>query len=1041
MGRCIHGLLAVIAVSVSVEHVLAAQDGVALHRSGHEEFDQDMSGAADNDGEAKIGHYGDYSDWVKEFHLGAHVPAHATEPIAPKEHQRAKVVSAPKKHRVQKERAPKAVEPVVKAKEEHAKKAPVSQKSAKKQAKAPAAKVQEPKKQAAPAKVAVPADPADELEAELEQLEQHKSPEAEPSSVKSMVEDDQKAPKEASAPKKSADKKEGKHNLMESKGADVSLDSLEASLKDLEATPTALIQTPFDDGSKSFESGASSDTMGAVYSVSQDDAHLTNFPNARVHKKAAVKAFKKTVHTEQVKTLGESQESKKTGEILDQQVHEHVEAQSKAQPEPSFDAQLDKLQESASDAFDAVTMIQVEASSKAAATSKAKAKAGTAAKAKAKAKSHTQAPDMMALLARKFKKAAKRSAKKQIKKAVTDEDHAADKEVAMAEQFQAQFTQSLTKHLKSKDDQKNPTSLKQAMKRTFAKDGADVEKVSHKKALSHENSEAMRDAEAAKKMTAEFVTYRKQQAAAVAKQDKAAPTKTDLTQLFGKQEKVASDKLSTLYKDDADNEDDDESVQLGESSEVSTSMSKGDSMAQKFAQQALAAASSRVPSEEEQHGAPTKDDLNSLFGVSHSAKKAQKSQQIMPGQALTHRSDHQSLGEGHASLLSDSDRQAVEIQRQMTERMVHRRIPRTVDEESPQAQKNGIAGLFGLKKTPTAVHHNTAREQQVQNDFQQQKQLQESMLQLSHKTRQSSSEQDTPVTKDSVQSLFAGSAPAHKQDRNTVGQREQREQQEMLRQQTQRKPESVGESEHDSREQVEHMFGAGKKAKKAPGKLSFLQPGERKKLAQEFSDSAQHQIKLLRQMNAANKLAQRSEQAVQEEVNSHSSKWDELAYQNKLRKMFGVSPKAAPKRAPLTHKKAVSQFEQQVQQAEGAVKRQEATQQTSEYTLGDAQNKFESLIQEETSQFNQLMKQKSKQLGNNDQDAKVLEGMKQQFDQFNSQLAQFDGVKESREIAKPMPREDALLEVNAGPAQVVEPNSDATKSSMLERVSQMFRDA
>ena len=38
-----------------------------------------MSISTGSDGEVRMGHYGDYSDWVKKYHLGKHVPFRATK--------------------------------------------------------------------------------------------------------------------------------------------------------------------------------------------------------------------------------------------------------------------------------------------------------------------------------------------------------------------------------------------------------------------------------------------------------------------------------------------------------------------------------------------------------------------------------------------------------------------------------------------------------------------------------------------------------------------------------------------------------------------------------------------------------------------------------------------------------------------------------------------------------------------------------------------------------------------------------------------------
>merc|ERR1711907_866046 len=239
--RTLHVLLAVVAVSVSVEHVAGYM----------EPPEEDMSMSTGSDGEVRMGHYGDYSDWVMKYHHTNKV---------------AKVASVPPSSQA-KQVAKKAEKPVKKVKVKTVKKAAKQTKTAHKAKKQSAKKV----KEAAPSVV-------DELESELSGLE-HKA--AAPAPSANMVH------------KKSAQRP--KSELAESKDDTVSLDSLEASLDKLEAVPTEMLELPTTHR-KSLASYSSSDTMGAAYRVTQESLHLHNFPNVqRLKQTNAVKAFQKVV--------------------------------------------------------------------------------------------------------------------------------------------------------------------------------------------------------------------------------------------------------------------------------------------------------------------------------------------------------------------------------------------------------------------------------------------------------------------------------------------------------------------------------------------------------------------------------------------------------------------------------------------------------------------------------------------------------------------------------------------------------------------------
>merc|ERR1719182_699022 len=155
--RAVHVVLAVVAVSMSVEHVVGYQ----------ERPEEDMSVGTASDGELKLGHYGDYSDWVKKYHLGKHVPFHATKREAAKEtsvqfHHTHKEPSAAPPAQFARDVKQAEGQPV--SKPEKKRSSPPVSKKAKKEAKKKA------KKKSTEAEPSV----ADELESELNSLE-HKA--------------------------------------------------------------------------------------------------------------------------------------------------------------------------------------------------------------------------------------------------------------------------------------------------------------------------------------------------------------------------------------------------------------------------------------------------------------------------------------------------------------------------------------------------------------------------------------------------------------------------------------------------------------------------------------------------------------------------------------------------------------------------------------------------------------------------------------------------------------------------------------------------
>merc|ERR1711959_1646 len=224
-------------------------------------------------------------------------------------------------------------------------------------------------------------------------------------------------------------------------------------------------------------------------------------------------------------------------------------------------------------------------------------------------------------------------------------------------------------------------------------------------------------------------------------------------------------------------------------------------------------------------------------------------------------------------------------------------------------------------------------------------------------------------------------------------------------------------------------------------KFGYMSNSQRKQLQNDFVQSANHQIELLRQMEHAqsNAVTQRSQESIQ--TSEHHGKWDELAYQNKLRGLFGAKKLKAPVKPKLRHKKAVNEFLADVKQEDTS------THQAKEQDSNDQMKQnFMDLIQEETSQFNQLMESKKQSLEPNRENANFLDDVKQKFAELKSRVSQFNGVKDA------IPNQDALVQITANGAKIMHPKEEMPvaiaakeempdESTMLGRVSKLFHDA
>lgn len=802
-------------------------------------------------------------------------------------------------------------------------------------------------------------------------------------------------------------------------------------------------------------------------------------------KKKAVAAFQRAIKVEEAPkplVVKETHQSKKESEKakMGKKLEDDA-AKFLKQKRVSLDVQLDRLAATAEtdaqslDNFDAVSLIQEGAGSK--------AKAG----AKAKAKAVATAPDMMSMLANRFKKKARAHRKRLAHQAVKDEDESSEKEAEQAKKFQMAFTQSLNKRVKDTEDQAGPKTIQEALAKTSSP------KHKHKMGKGSEPREdqaAMKDAEAAKKMTKQFLAYREKMDKKKANTHK-APTKESLAALFGKK--------------DEDDED------LGENDELPERLAKKnigtDEMS--FAKQALDA----THKEHKQQPA-TKQNLASLFGVKNTDANA-------------HKDMHQELGEGHAGLLDESDARALRIQKQMLQNMLQKQ--NQANAHAAQESEGDIASLFGRKKSKKSVKLMSASRERAKAQFAQAKEQQERMLRASsERDPRQRREADTKeeLTKDNLASLFKGKTkelpqrvevlpretqeamkmqrqfmqktkhvilgenqdddeqPTKKSmeslfthensaettsEAETASNAEVEMQREMVQQTKSRKGDELGEARlgretGNNHADIEHLFQGKKQRNKKSDQFDYMSKGQRKNLQSDFVESANHQIQLLRQMEQSQAAAveNRAQESIQ--TSENAGKWDEYAYQNKLRGLFGAKKLVKPPKRKLRHKNAVNEFLADVKQEEQQTpeKKRKLNKAIAEQHLSQDQLKqtFTDLIQVETAQFNKMMDRKEKETGSNQESKAFLDTMKSKFAELKERVRRFSGVKKAKAPNVPtrIPNQETLVQIKADympsesdakPAKLVrrqevdetDDQEDSLHSSMLSRVSKLFHDA
>merc|ERR1711981_312916 len=277
--------------------------------------------------------------------------------------------------------------------------------------------------------------------------------------------------------------------------------------------------------------------------------------------------------------------------------------------------------------------------------------------------------------------------------------------------------------------------------------------------------------------------------------------------------------------------------------------------------------------------------------------------------------------------------------------------------QNEKITKDGLATLFKRPANAKANHRSM-----VPQDAKLALKMQQ---QFTEKTNGStdSTDDDVQATKENVKSLFAGkrSKATDSTDTETTEQQQDAEtqkayQMQVLEQTQSQSTEDLGESRlghatGNKRADVEHLFAASRRNMNQD-KFGYMSNGQRKQLQNDFVQSANHQIELLRQMEHAqsNAVAQRSQESIQ--TSEHHGKWDELAYQNKLRGLFGAKKLKAPVKPKLRHKKAVNEFLADVKEEDRVsdTSKHQAKEQDSNDQM---KQNFMDLIQEETSQFNQ----------------------------------------------------------------------------------------
>jgi hypothetical protein len=522
------------------------------------------------------------------------------------------------------------------------------------------------------------------------------------------------------------------------------------------------------------------------------------------------------------------------------------------------------------------------------------------------------------------------------------------------------------------------------------------------------------------------------------------------------------------------------------------------------------------------------------------------------------------ISESRKKLLGDGDKQALEMQTAMTQRsmQLQQQNQANADAEVGGSDSKGdLASLFkGSKQQAKVAADSNTRFAENQEATQQLQQQQEVLLASQNREAQAHNSKDPVLTHTSVASLFKGqtqqaSKSAHKnvpQDvkdamkmqqqftqntqthdhkdsdkamtesnvkalfgesndpkeqtadlSNSVGEEAKQQQLQMLKQTNSRREGNVGEAlgnldGTDKHSAIEHLFQGTQH--KQQGEFAYKSKGEQKKLQHEFASAANHQITLLKQMQTA-QVNTRAQESLQESQSNHGTKWDELAYQNKLRGLFGAKLIKKPKQQQLRHKHAVSQFQDEINAAtsfanakpkhksksarakqtapyqESAIKhedslvqmdvgerrdaiedlfrgkhshqkqqkshknnRQEVTESKPHKKSPQALNKqFDSLLQEETNQFQQLMKSKKQQMGVLASKGQQLAGeeflhlMKEKFDELKTNVATY--TSEKKQPADPIASGDSLVQV-----QEASNTNDGAGNNLKERIHSLAPD-
>jgi len=748
---------------------------------------------------------------------------------------------------------------------------------------------------------------------------------------------------------------------------------------------------------------------------------------------------------------------------------------------------------------------------------------------------------MLAMLAAKFKHKEESRRKDSMSEAKHDEDDAAKKEAQMAKKFQAQFMLAENKHAKKLENKDAPKNIKEALARHTVK-LQPGEKAVGKGSVSHENQKAQAEAAMAKKMTQQFVSYQKKMEKKSQAEDKKA-TKESLTTLFG------------LGKSKAKKSEDQD---LGEQAE--TGMSADDEQAMKWATAALKKSEGMTHKaahkNDEDSNEDDKEKLAQMFGVQqHHTVKKTRSQQILESRkkllgngdkqalrmqtAMTQRSmqleqeedesdakagaadsdgDLASLFKGSkhkAKVVADSPsrfaatqeaKQQLKQQQQLLRASKQREV-QTHNSKDPALTQTSVTSLFKGQ----SQHANTARKI-VPKDARDAMRMQQQFTQHTKTTVHQFG--DKAMTESNVKSLFGAKANPSSNDQATeslvvpknIGERAKQQQLQMLKQTNSRDEETVGEalgdlSGTDKHSAIEHLFQGTQHQKK--GQFAYKSKGERNKLQHEFASSANHQIELLKQMQSA-QLNKRTQEALQEEQSVHGGKWDELAYQNKLRGLFGAKLLKKPKQHRLRHKQAVAQFQNeinaatsflhrenhpspkrkrsraeatapyqetgisnqdslvQMQEGRDAIedlfkgkhnhkKQQKARKHNSHHAAATKPHKkqtqqlkkqFDSLLQEETSQFQKLMDTKKQQMGVLANKGQQLAGeqflhlMKENFEELKNKVNTYTTDK-PQPPADPLATQDSLVQVKETNDDVA---NDGAGDSLKKQINSLAPD-